>query len=218
MSNNNGKAHEALPILTHEFRRLSGELRTAYTSARSVLVASALGGEGVTTIAVNLARALAEDREQRILLVDANCRAPAVHLFFGLELAGGLRDWSGHGDVPYKPTSGTPNLLVLTAGMGPTSAFDEINPATLRQLARTVRETFDFVLWDMPPLLRYADGLALASVVDGVLLVVEADHTKVETLELMREQLVRVGAKLLGAILNRSERFLPRVLRSRYDN
>ena len=214
----NGKARHPFPALGREFRRLSGELQTAYANTRSVLVASAIGGEGATTIAVNLACAMAENRERHILLVDANCHDPALHLFFGLELAGGIRDWDGCGDLPYKPTPVAPNLLVLTAGMSPSSTFGEVHPATLQQLAQRVRDAFDFVVWDIPPLLRYSDGLALASVVDGVLLVVEADHTKEETLELVREQLMRVEAKLLGAILNRSGRFLPRVLRSRYDN
>lgn len=217
MTGGNEPGPQLAPVLAEEFRRLCGELQIAFAFAKSVLITAPVGGEGTTTIAVNLARALAENQQQRVLLVDANGRAPALHRLFGLEPAGGVRDWDGQSRPLYKSTHVAPNLFVLTAGIGDETVLGE-QPAKLRLLAKQVREKFDFVVWDSPPITRNSDAFILATVVDGVLVVVEADRTRIDTLEFVREQLTRVDAKLLGAVMNRKGRFLPRALRDSYES
>lgn len=205
-------------VFPEEFRQLCGEFQTAFSFVKHILVATAIGGEGSTTIAISLAQAFAENPERRVLLIDANRKDPTLHQLFGLTLSPGLRDWDACSPLSYRETSLASNLFVLTAGGNNHAEPRGMQLDKFKAVIQQVRQDFDFGIWDAPPLTRYPEGLSLAAAVDGVLLVIESDRTNRETLGLLRTQLARAEARLLGAILNRSGRFLPRVLRSRYDS
>ena len=180
------------------------------------MVTAASRGEGVTTIAINLAAVLAADPDGQVLLVDANLRDPAVHDRLGLSLDGGLGDWNGAADgLRFKPVDVARNLLVLTAGVRHAEGLAAVEPARLAALAKQARDRFDFVVWDSPPVVRYPDGVRLGTLVDGVLVVIEADRSRMDTLAVAREQLARAGTKVLGAVMNRSGRYYPRSLMDR---
>ena len=102
-------------------------------------------------------------------------------------------------------------VFVLTAGAKP--AFPSDADAHLARLVEQVGRDFDFVVWDSPPLVAYPDGRSLAGLVGGTIVVIEADQTPLHHLDYVREQLSRPGARILGAVLNRSGRFLPRSFR-----
>jgi Mrp family chromosome partitioning ATPase len=179
-----------------------------------VLLTAPSGGEGVTTIAASLAAALAEDGRTRVLLVDANLRAPAVHERFDVARAPGLIDWDGATPPRYQGVDGTPNLFLLTAGTpAPPESVASLPAGLLGTLAKTTRDHFDFVIWDAAPVVRYPDSLPLASLTDGVIVVIEAGATRVEQLELTRERLQRAGARVLGSVMNRTGRNLFRWLK-----
>jgi Mrp family chromosome partitioning ATPase len=213
MSGETNPGHPRGWPVAEEFRRLSGELQVGSPLIKSVLVTAAVGGEGTTTIAMHLAAALAEDRSLRVLLVDANLRSPAVHQRLGLELAPGLGVWDGTGAAPWQVTD-VPGLQVLTAGVrSEDGIFGDGLVPTLGLLAKQVKDQFDFIVWDSPPVVRYPDAPLISTLVDGVLVVVEADRTSADTLTVASEQLARVGAKILGGVMNRRGRFFPRALR-----
>jgi Mrp family chromosome partitioning ATPase len=194
---------DAPAALAEEFHRLAHELRLAYPSVRSLLVTAARAGEGTTTVAVNLARALAAQQPGRVLVVDANLRAPTLHRRFDVPLAGGLAGWNGNGDTPWQPTALGANLFVLTAGE---HADDpRIRPlGFLAALVERLRGEFAFVVWDAPAVTLDPDALELATLVDGVLVVVEPYRTSAHSLSLTRDQLIRVKAFVVGAVMNRS--------------
>jgi Mrp family chromosome partitioning ATPase len=196
-----------------EFRRLAGELSGVSGGPRSILVTGPSGGEGATTAAAMLALAVTERQDSPTLLVDANLRAPRLHTLLGLAVSPGLSDWSGEGALPCQPVQAYPNLSFLPAGTG---AGDETMPALgrghaarLAAAARCARDEFAWAIWDTSPSLRFPDAIALAPLVDGVLVVVESDRTRIDHLVEFRDQLRRTDARLLGVVMNRSGRYWP---------
>lgn len=178
------------------------------------MVVSCNEGEGTTTVAINLARSLAENPRCRVLLIDANLRAPALHRWFDLELAPGLLEWDGTSIPAYQGSPTIPNLSVLTAGVRGEHSLAWVDiTADLGIIAKQVREEFDVVVWDSAPVTRHPDGILLARLVDGVLVVVQPDRTRIDALGFLRDELNRAGATVLGAVLNRHGRFYPRTLR-----
>lgn len=199
--------------LAEESRRLAVRLRTLHAAMRCLQITSPSGGEGTTTVALELARALAEDPERRVLLVDANLRSPAIHRLLGLELGEGVRDWDGKGALPIRASGYRPNLFVLTAGAGGRAEGWSEQFGRLGAVARQVREEFDMAVFDTPPVARYPDALGLAPHVDAMLVVVAADETRLDRLAFVREELGRMAPPLVGAVLNRTGRYLPRLPR-----
>jgi Mrp family chromosome partitioning ATPase len=209
------RTHRPLSPVAEEYRRLCTSLRTAVPSAKSLMVLSCAEGEGTTTVAMNLARSFAENPRCRVLLVDANVRAPSLHRWFDLDLAPGLLECDGMDAPAYQATQAIPNLYVLTAGVRGEHSLSWVEAtASLGTIAKQIREEFDVAVWDSAPVTRYPDGILLARLVDGVLVVVQPDRTRVDALGFLRDELTRAGVTVLGAVLNRNGRFYPRTLRT----
>ena len=205
------------PPWVSEFQRLRSELQGISAAVRSVVVTSATEGAGTTTVAAHLALTMAEDGEKSVLLVDANLRAPAVHRIFGLDSGDGLSEWDGTSPLPVQKLVAPPNLHVLTAGTPTDNGLFALHISRLTEITRRVKAEFDFVIWDTPPVVRHPDAPLLGPLVDGVLVVIESDRTPADALAVAREQLVSMGGRLLGAVMNRRGRFIPRVLRTSRD-
>ena len=191
------------PALAEEFERLRRDL-----GVRHVAIAGAQGGEGVTTVATRLAFSLAG--QGRVLLAEGNLRRPA--LARELKLNGpGLLDWDLQGALPTQAVPALPQLAVLTAGSKPLSDLDAATlPARLSAAAQRARQEFDYVVWDTPAANRYPDLQAVAAHCDGVLVVVETDRSRVDSLQFLRETMDRAQVRILGSLLNRSGRYWPR--------
>jgi capsular exopolysaccharide synthesis family protein len=178
------------------------------SEARRLLsVTSSLAGEGKTTVAVNLAVALAET-SARVLLVDADLRRPSVATRLGVEGAVGLTTvLVGQAEVSdvVQPWGGT-GLDVLTSGELPPNPGELLGSPAMRSLLARLRAEYDFVIVDTAPLLPVADGAIVASLVDGTLLL--ANVAKVRRYQLAESlgSLARVEASLLGVVLNRVAR------------
>jgi non-specific protein-tyrosine kinase len=169
---------------------------------RCVLVTSAVAGEGKTTVVANLGVALAESG-QRVLLIDVDLRQPGLHDLFGLARSPGLSEAliADQGEVPRVATA-VPDLFLLPAGEPPPNPAEFVASARLARLLERAREQADYVLVDSPPVTAVSDAAILATLVDGVVLVVSAGRTKRELAQRARDQLEHVGAHLLGAVLN----------------
>ncbi|MBI3971196.1 MAG: polysaccharide biosynthesis tyrosine autokinase [Chloroflexi bacterium] len=181
---------------------------------RTVLVTSAEAGEGKTTTAANLAVALAQAGFDTVL-VDADLRQPALHELFGVRNERGLtslalRVPTAQALVECLQASAVPNLRVLAAGP-PTP-----NPSALlgsKQMAVCLEELAkmaEYVVIDSPPVLALPDPLALAPQVDGVILVINARRAQRGAVLRVQEALESVGARVLGAVLNRASKETPR--------
>jgi receptor protein-tyrosine kinase len=168
-----------------------------------IMVSSALPGEGKTTMAINLALALA-DAGQRVVLVEADLRRPRVTRYLGLVGGVGLTNvLAGTAEIDEViQTYGAPGIAVLGAGPIPPNPGELLTSGHMATLLDKLRGTHDCVILDAPPLLPVADASGLAPQVDGVLLSVRHGATHKEQLRQAAHALERVNARLLGIVLN----------------
>jgi capsular exopolysaccharide synthesis family protein len=169
---------------------------------QTVLVTSAGPGDGKTTVVANLGVALAESGKN-VLVIDCDLRQPGLHALFGLPLAPGLTNAMVEGLAePPINTTGVPGLSVLTAGDLAPNPAELVASARLARLLADLRSRYDVVLIDVSPVSLVVDAATLASIADGVLLVISAGKTKRQLAQRAKEQLDQVGARILGAVLN----------------
>jgi capsular exopolysaccharide synthesis family protein len=179
----------------------------------TILLISPRHGEGTTTVALGLATALARERDARVLLVEGNFRSPAFSSLLPLTSELGVLDFAAGRAAPEALATHLEqlNLSVIAAGA---SARSDANVEIVEVLVGRLQSQFDFIVIDGPPVNSYADASVLATKVDGVILVVEADRTPVAEAEAAKRQLDRVGARILGVVLNRRRSYIPAFLES----
>jgi protein-tyrosine kinase len=182
--------------------------RTKAGGHNALMITSPQPGEGKTLTAINLAISIAQEVNQTVLLVDADLRSPAVHKYFGLPRGEGLVDYLTAGapiSELFIHPEGIAKLVLLPGGRPAARAAELINSPLMADLVVELRSFYPnrYVLFDLPPLLAYADALAFAPLVDGIIMVVEAGRTAREDIERCREMLGKFN--LLGFVLNKSE-------------
>ena len=209
----NSPAAESYRTLRTRMARLASQL-----DINSVMVVSAGVGEGKSTTAANLAVVLAETGKD-VLLVSADLRRPRVHQFFGLSNKSGLANLLTDGTPPDKRKgpvadgkqmaselwSVAPNLWVILSGPLPQHPSALMDSDAMRQFLKEQRDLFDFIILDCPPALVVADALALAPLVDAVLVVADAKESDRDAITRLRDEIEQVGGKAVGAVLNRSK-------------
>jgi capsular exopolysaccharide synthesis family protein len=174
---------------------------------QALLVTSAHPREGKTFSSVNLALALAQ-RGSRVLLVDADMRKPGVLRTLGLpeDQGAGLSSCLGSGydiEQVLQPFTPVPNLWLLPPGPIPSNPAELVSSPAMTRLVQDLRQRFEHIIIDSPPLLMVTDGILLSTLVDGVVLVVESGGTSRGALNRVRQILDRASAKTLGAVLNK---------------
>jgi polysaccharide biosynthesis transport protein len=173
-----------------------------------VVITSAVPGEGKSTVASNMAAALARIGK-RVLLIDADLRRPRLHDIFHVTQDYGLYDLltSGaeeyHDLLPYliQETS-LPGVFLLVGGPGAANATDLLYSETMADVVRQARESFDMVVIDTPPILELPDARVLGRTADGVVLVVRADTTTRDVALTVKQRLQEDGITILGTVLN----------------
>jgi capsular exopolysaccharide synthesis family protein len=178
---------------------------TKRESRNTLMVTGPLPNEGKTLTTINLAIAIARKVGQTVLLVDGDLRNPSVHRYLDLPLGPGLADYLTSGYPIAKSLvhpEGLANLVVLPAGRATTQSVELLNSPLMVDLVRELKHFYPdrYVLFDLPPLL-YADPLAFAPLVDGIILVVEAGSTPRE--EITRALETLQGFPVLGCVLNK---------------
>jgi len=171
------------------------------TGGRVLVVTSAAGGEGKSLTALNLSMALASSVGGRVLLVDCDLRRPQVHERLGLKNTPGLTDLLALTDRDVSPfVIKVGNLNVMTGGTqlgGPAGLLP--SPRTREILAR-LREEYQLIVLDSPPIVPIADSHFLAGLADGVMVVIRARQTRRELLQRAIESLE--ANNILGVVLN----------------
>jgi polysaccharide biosynthesis transport protein len=170
----------------------------------ALLVASSVPGEGKTTVAINLAVALAQ--QGRTCILDADLRRSSIAKVFHLNSVPGLGDYLSEAaplESILRQVPGVSELTVIAAGKPVDDPGKLVNSEKMRALLRTLRTLYDFVVVDSPPLLPYADGRALAPFVDGVVFVGRAGMVTRDAMARSIELLEEVhGAPVLEIVLN----------------
>jgi capsular exopolysaccharide synthesis family protein len=187
--------------------RLSRSLRTG----NSILVTSTEPGEGKTTVASCLA-ITASSAGQAALLIDGDLRKSSLASAIGIAETTGLTDVilgqaeaaeAIHtlGSLPYSPKAGL--VSVMAGGTKSSQCLSTVDWSRARATAKSIWQAFGIVLLDSPPILAANDALLLASVVDGVLLVVGAGSANLDELRQVKEQLNLINTPLVGIVLNK---------------
>ncbi|HTZ60740.1 MAG TPA: P-loop NTPase [Acidobacteriaceae bacterium] len=170
---------------------------------RSVLVTSALPGEGKSTLALSLAMVNAEQGKST-LLIDGDLRKPAIERLVRLEPDNGLADvlaHRSHWSAAARSVPGRPNLSILGSGVPIPLAVTLIGPQ-MRGILNQATKEFDLVVVDSPPLLGCAETLELAAATEVTLLAVRSGQTPTKTLGGAIEILRRVNVPVAGIVLN----------------
>jgi capsular exopolysaccharide synthesis family protein len=168
---------------------------------RTLLVTSVGPDEGKSIVLANLAITMAEGG-RRIVMVDCDLRHPSLHQIFGLPDQPGLTTMMLNESLaPALQGTSVANVGLVAAGPLPPNPAELISSERFARVLASIGADADVVLVDAPPVSAVTDATILATRVDGVLLVVDSGRTRRDTARRATEQLQRVGARLLGAVL-----------------
>jgi tyrosine-protein kinase Etk/Wzc len=172
-------------------------------SLRTIVVTSAAPSEGKTTTAGNMAVSFAQ-QGMRVLIADCDLRRSRLHKLFGISREPGLTEFvlgQVDQDAVVRETA-VPGLYVLPSGQLPPNPAELLGGNKMRDALAKLSEAFDLVVLDTPPLLAASDAAILATLADGVVMVVRAGVTEIEAGQQAIQQLASVGARVVGAVLN----------------
>lgn len=187
--------------------RTNIEFSSVDEKTQIIMITSAGPAEGKSTVIGNLAVTYAQN-ERKVLLIDADMRKPTVHRTYQLTNRYGLSSYLSHQvelqDVIQE--SELTNLYIMTAGPIPPNPAEMLGSKSMSSLLEALREQFDVILIDAPPVLAVTDAQLLASQSDGVLLVINSGKVKKDIAIKAKESLTRVNARMLGVVLNNVKR------------
>ncbi len=194
------------PVSREQYRRLAAVLHDAQANSglRVIMIASAVLGEGKTLTATNLALTLSESYHNRVLLIDADLRKPALHKVFRLEMASGLvegLDPKVNAKLVLRQVS--ERLSILPAGRPTSDPMAALTSTRMRRLVDEAKENFDWVILDTPPLMLLPDAHLLSALVDGAVLIIRANSTPHEHVKRAADIIGR--ERITGVVLNHAE-------------
>jgi receptor protein-tyrosine kinase len=184
---------------------------------RMVVVAGIDHGNGCSQIAASIAETLAGNARGAVCLVEANFRSPGLPAMLGATNYYGLTDAlleQGPIRTFIKPVCND-SLWLLSSGPLAADSPNLLTSEHMKALSAELREEFDFVIVDAPPLTRYADAIALGQLSDGIVLVLEAESTRREAALAAVENLRSSKIPILGAVLNKRRFPIPEKIYNR---
>ena len=172
---------------------------------QTLLITSTQPGEGKSTVAANLCIAMTMVGK-RILLIDADLRMPSLHKIFAIENNTGLTNLIintslAPGDVVLE--TGIQDLWLLTSGPIPPNPAELLTSRRMREFMKELARDYDAVVVDSPPIMAVSDASILASYLDGVIFVLGSGIVSRDAARIAKEQLNKVSANVLGAVLNK---------------
>ena len=190
------EAEQYRNLRAHLYLSSNGGVRQVF------MVTSGVAGEGKSLTAVNLAIAMAQDLDRRVILVDADLRTPAVHKLLRHPAHPGLSEYLAEGAPLESVVSScqVPRLAVLCAGSPSHSPSELIGSSKMKNLIEELKKRFDYVIFDTCPILHVSDSRILGTLADAIILVVRASRTPRETVTEVLQRLD--SAKVLGIVLN----------------
>lgn len=175
---------------------------------KTIVITSALIGEGKSTVAGNLAYTLNQDGA-KVLVIDCDLRKPSMHCNFSVSNEEGLTDvLAGSSDLKSVIKKIEGSLFLITAGTTSPNPAEILGSKAMEDLIKELYVDFDYIILDTPSVLPISDTLLLAAKADATLIVVKAKKTKEKMVKESYVQLVDVGANVIGTVLNESDKSL----------
>jgi len=189
--------------------RTSILLSTAGRPPRTLLITSSVPSEGKTTTAVNSAMSLAQTGA-RVLIIDADMRRPRLHSIFNLSNGKGLSSLLSSDLADAEITAAIhrdekSGLFIMPAGPLPPNPAELIGSDQMLKFVAAITPRFNHVVIDSPPVAAFTDGVLIASMVDGVLLVVHSGKNSRRVVARARKLLLDVGARIIGVVINKAD-------------
>ncbi len=199
-----GKGDES--FLLESFRMLRTQISFigSYGQLKTLVLTSSQPNEGKSTVSANLAISLALNKK-KVVLVDTDLRRPTIHQTFNMGNAKGLTSIVA-GECSLEEalqTTDIEGLYVLTSGPKPPNPAELLDSRVSRDLIESLKQDFDYVIIDAPPALMIADAQIVASMADGVLLVVSCQEANRNAVERTHELMVQSGIRVIGMVLNK---------------
>ena len=218
--NGNGSNVGGRLIIPEEYARLHADLERASSPSRCFVVGvtSAVYGEGKTTVAMNLAGTIAQNSPQRVALVDVNLRNWDLQTRLNLPPCAGLVDILEGGEDDLANViqkTELDNFTIVPAGRAAANPYRLARSPRLQEVMGALRMANEFIVMDMAPILPVADTRVLASIVDGIVMVVAAGVTP---REIVQRAMDAVGnERVLGVVLNGTQTSMPKVLQKYFS-
>lgn len=197
-------------VISEEFRTLRTNIQFSMVDKKfaTLMFTSASPGEGKTTVASNVAVVFAS-QGKKVLLIDADMRNPSVHKLFNLLNYKGLtnlltEDNASIQDVVHQTEIN--NLSVLTCGVIPPNPSELLASNRMNQLTERLKEHFDLILFDLPPILAVTDAQIMANKTDGTIFVIRNGVAEKNNLYKAKELLEHVHANVIGVVYNDKKR------------
>jgi capsular exopolysaccharide synthesis family protein len=186
--------------------RTSVLLSTPGGAPRTLLVTSSLPGEGKTTTAINTAISLAQTGAS-VVIVDADMRRPRLQSIFEIHESEGLSsilssDATEAEMLELVKTDPATGLNILTSGPVPPNPAELLGSEQMSRLMTALQSRYSYVVVDSPPISSFTDGVLIATMVDGVLLVVHGGKSSRHIVRRSKQLLNDVGSKVFGVVLN----------------
>ena len=200
-----------------EYERLKVMLAATRGDTKTALLVSALQGEGVSTVTMRLAKALAATAPTGVLVIDMDASQRTISRWLGGRQGAGLAEVmalprprldAARTDA-ISASSAAPRLYVLGPGRTPVDVAHAQTLSVFEDVIAELRQAFDYVLIDGGALEHSPAAAVLASRVDSTLLVVEAERSNIPAVRAAADELRGAGANLLGAVLNRRRDYVP---------
>lgn len=201
-----------------EVQLLNFQVKEAYKTARAnitysilkqgckkITFTSSMKSEGKTVTSTNIAFALSQQVDTKVLVIDCDLRAPKVHTVFHLEAAPGLTNFlTGECSVEeILRDTDLPNLKVICYGAIPPNPSELLASEAMSSFINKLEKDFDYIIFDTPPIGVVSDAIPLVKASDGVVIVAKHNQTTYPELSKTIEILNRTEGKILGVVINR---------------
>jgi capsular exopolysaccharide synthesis family protein len=171
---------------------------------KTIAITSARPNEGKSTVVSNLGITLAQ-AGSKVLILEGDLRNPSIHKNFKIPNSTGVVNILAEG-VHYKNYvfhTEVENLDIISCGPKPPNPAELLSSSRMKSLLDDLKATYDYIILDTPPVVVVTDAAILASVCDGVLLVIASSETFIEGAAKAKELLQKVNANILGVVLNK---------------
>lgn len=184
--------------------RMNIQFSSSEYPVKTLVAASATSGDGRSTTVANLAIVYAQEGK-KTLLIDGDLRNPSLHEMFKISKGPGLtnvllddRNWTS-----VVQESSIPRLSVLTSGITSLNPSDILASDRMQAMVQELKQHYDVILFDSPPLLNWTDGMVISSFCDGVFIIISQGKTKGPAVKKIQQNLEHAKVRVLGAVINK---------------